>query len=397
MPAKKAASPTKAAAKTAPAKTAPAKKAAAKKAAPAKKAGRHESRNESGLRETAAARLHAAHPRGMWRGLRQRRDPGYGARAGRGGEAAGAVERRAMHFVVHCLDHAGAGAARLAHYEAHKAYLAWADQDDRFRAVARPRSVDDDRFVLPDRGGKPRRGRGVQPGRPVQRRRDLGERADTTPSSSASTIAEWARPILVARETGRAIWPRDRRSSTKQISSSAQRAIYDNILSGPRGVVQGPLRVWLQSPELAEPAEKLGAFCRYGSRLPPRLSELAIIAVGAHWRAGYEWQAHAPLAERAGVSSDAIEAIRRRADVRLEQADEQAVYEFSRELLETRGVSDAAYARLVAAVGLEAAVDLVGILGYYTLICMTINAFGVPVPAGVAEPFADDAGKADRN
>jgi 4-carboxymuconolactone decarboxylase len=171
--------------------------------------------------------------------------------------------------------------------------------------------------------------------------------------------------------------------------SPRQQAIFDDIVSGPRGIVEGPLRVWLQSPELAEPAQKLGAFCRYGSHLPPRLSELAIITVGAHWRSGFEWRAHAPLAERAGISPDAIEAIRRRTEVQFESADERAVYAFARELLETRGVSDATYARLVAAIGLETSVDLVGVLGYYTLICMTINAFRVPVPEGVAEPFGD--------
>ena len=171
--------------------------------------------------------------------------------------------------------------------------------------------------------------------------------------------------------------------------SPRQKAIYDDIRAGPRGIVEGPLRVWLQSPELAEPAQRLGAFCRFGSRLPPRLSELAIIIVGAHWRSGFEWRAHAPLAERAGVAPDAIEAIRRRRDVEFERAEERAVYAFARELLETRDVSESTYARLLAAVGLEAAVDLVGILGYYTLICMTINAFRVPVGAGVAEPFAE--------
>jgi 4-carboxymuconolactone decarboxylase len=168
-----------------------------------------------------------------------------------------------------------------------------------------------------------------------------------------------------------------------------QKRIFETIRSGPRGGVQGPLRVWLQSPALAEPAQSLGAFCRFGTSLPPRLSELAIITVGADWRAGFEWHAHAPIAERAGISPAAIEAIRNRTDPGFTREDERAVHAFARELLEARRVSGGTYAALVEQIGLQACVELVGILGYYTLVCMTINAFGVAVPDGAHEPFAD--------
>jgi 4-carboxymuconolactone decarboxylase len=176
--------------------------------------------------------------------------------------------------------------------------------------------------------------------------------------------------------------------------TSEQQSVFDRIRSGPRGLVEGPLRVWIQSPALAEHAQALGAFCRYGSRLPPRLSELAILIVGAHWRSGFEWHVHAPIAARAGVDGDAIEAIRVGRAPRLAQKDEQAVYAFSSELLNTKQVSDSTYALAIAQVGVEATVELVGILGYYTLISMTINAFGVPVPAGAEPPFESDAQRA---
>jgi 4-carboxymuconolactone decarboxylase len=64
--------------------------------------------------------------------------------------------------------------------------------------------------------------------------------------------------------------------------SPEQRKVYDAIVAGPRGRVVGPLRVWLQSPELADRAQALGAFCRFGTSLPPRLSELAILVTAAH-------------------------------------------------------------------------------------------------------------------
>ena len=163
-----------------------------------------------------------------------------------------------------------------------------------------------------------------------------------------------------------------------------QKAVFDAIGSGPRGRVAGPLRIWLFSPDLADRAQALGAYCRYGTRLPPWLSELAILVVGAHWRSGYEWHAHAPIALEAGVPADAIEAIRLGDVPRLANEESRAVYRFCRQLLETRTVDDDTYRMAVGILGLEATVDLVGILGYYTLISMTINAFSVPDPTAAS-------------
>ncbi len=173
--------------------------------------------------------------------------------------------------------------------------------------------------------------------------------------------------------------------------SSEQRRVYDAIKSGPRGVVQGPLRVWVNSPELADKAQALGAFCRYGTSLPKRLSELAIVTTGAHWRAGFEWAVHAPIAVEAGLDPEAVEAIRLGREPPLTKPDEQAVYAFASELLRDRRVSDAAYAAAAAALGQRGVVDLVGILGYYGLISMTIKAFEVPLPEGSADPFPTEA------
>ena len=168
----------------------------------------------------------------------------------------------------------------------------------------------------------------------------------------------------------------------------AQRQVHDAIVSGTRGVVEGPLRVWLQSPELAQHAQALGAFCRYGTSLAPRLSELAILVMGAYWRAGFEWHAHAPLALKAGVPAEIVEAIRKGETPHFAEPDMAAVHAVARELLETRGVSEPTYRAAEAQLGRTGVVELVGILGYYTLISMTIKAFEVPVPAGSAEPFA---------
>lgn len=166
-----------------------------------------------------------------------------------------------------------------------------------------------------------------------------------------------------------------------------RRAIHDAILAGPRGIVEGPLRVWLLSPDLADKAQALGAFCRYQTSLAADLSELAILVMGRHWRAGFEWHVHAPIAERAGVDSAAIEDIRNGREPALAGA-QSAVYRFSKQLLETHQIDDDTYADAVRALGRQGAVELVGILGYYGFISMTINAFRVALPAGSSDPFA---------
>jgi 4-carboxymuconolactone decarboxylase len=170
--------------------------------------------------------------------------------------------------------------------------------------------------------------------------------------------------------------------------TAEQQRVHDEIAAGPRGRVEGPLRVWLHAPKLATHAQKLGAHARFGSLLPPALSELAILVTAAAWHSEFEWYAHARLAREAGIADQVIEAIRMGYEPSLPDAKARAIYAVSRELHRTRALSDETYAAAEAALGREALVDLVGILGYYTLVSMTLNAFRVPTPDN-SEPFAD--------
>jgi 4-carboxymuconolactone decarboxylase len=169
--------------------------------------------------------------------------------------------------------------------------------------------------------------------------------------------------------------------------TAEQRRIPDEIAAGPRGTVEGPLKVWLRSPGLADPAQKLGAFARFRSSLPPALSELAILVTAQAWQADFEWYAHARLARAAGIPDPVIEAIRAGAEPELPDPKARAVYAVARELQTTRALSGATYAMAEAALGATGMVDLVGILGYYTLVSMTLNAFEVRTPDG-SRPFA---------
>lgn len=164
----------------------------------------------------------------------------------------------------------------------------------------------------------------------------------------------------------------------------AQRNIRDDIVAGPRGKLQGPLKVWLTSPGLADKAQQLGQFCRYETSLPTHLNELAILVTGRFWGAEFEWYAHKRIGLDAGLDPDVVEAIRQRRIPSFKTDAERIVYEFATQLHRDHRVGDATYGEAVKEFGEVGAVDLVGVLGYYTLISMTLNAFHVPLPDGVA-------------
>src|SRR6266540_7350163 len=133
-----------------------------------------------------------------------------------------------------------------------------------------------------------------------------------------------------------------------------QRALLDSIRSGPRGsstTIRGPFAVFLHAPAFGELAQQLGGYCRFKTGVPPRLSEFAILVTARLWRAQYEWHAHVPHAEKAGVSAQSIKDIRAGRRPARAGKDELALYDFIHELYKTRRVSDRSYARVHAILG----------------------------------------------
>ena len=159
-----------------------------------------------------------------------------------------------------------------------------------------------------------------------------------------------------------------------------QQIVHDRIAAGPRGTVRGPLAVWLHRPDLADRAQALGEYCRYGSSLSPRLSELAILVTARIWAAEYEWFAHKQHALTAGLDPAIIEAIRTNQPPTLPTPEDQAVYDVATILNTTRRLTDPQFATALETLGRDRLVDLIGVLGYYALISMTINAFAVDYP-----------------
>jgi 4-carboxymuconolactone decarboxylase len=166
--------------------------------------------------------------------------------------------------------------------------------------------------------------------------------------------------------------------------SEAQLRVVDDAIAGKRGSAPPPLLAWLASPELAQRAQKLGEFVRFDTSLAPQLSELAILVTARHWTAHYEWFAHRRIGLKAGLCEAVIDAIARREAPQLDDPKAKAVYAFSRALHERRAVPDDIFAEATRQLGQKGVAELVGLLGYYTLISMTLNAFEIGLPEGEA-------------
>ena len=171
-----------------------------------------------------------------------------------------------------------------------------------------------------------------------------------------------------------------------------QRGLLDALRASPRGSrvsLDGPFGCYMHAPEAGHVIQELAAFCRYKTRLEKRLSEFAILAIGRIWKAQYEFYVHAIEAERAGVSPKTI------ADLKVGRVptkapkDERAIYDFVTELHKKRRVSDRTYAKVQQILGDGGIVELLAILGSYTLTCMVLDTFRVPLPAGARFPFAE--------
>jgi 4-carboxymuconolactone decarboxylase len=178
---------------------------------------------------------------------------------------------------------------------------------------------------------------------------------------------------------------------TREDLDEAQRAVWDGVVSGPRGQVIGPLRAAIHNPELARRWSAMGEALRFNTSLPKRLSELAIVVTGRRWSSQVEWWVHARAAAEAGIAPAIIEAIRDGHPPVFDAADEALVYSFARELQHDGRVGEATYAAAREAFGVRGVVELTALVGYYTMVSMTLNAHGIPLPDGEAEPLAPPA------
>jgi len=173
--------------------------------------------------------------------------------------------------------------------------------------------------------------------------------------------------------------------------STQQQVVVDKMLSGPRGSMRGPFESLLRRPELCDRVQNLGAYCRFDTSLSSDVAELAIILTGKHWAAQFEFWAHARLAREAGLPDEIIESVRIGNDPIFSENEKDrqysAIYTFVKEYFATNRISDQTYAIAKEEVGENGIIDLVGIMGYYCLVSLTLNTFEISIPDGEKNPF----------
>jgi 4-carboxymuconolactone decarboxylase len=153
-----------------------------------------------------------------------------------------------------------------------------------------------------------------------------------------------------------------------------QARIHHSIMAS-RGNVDGPFLAWLHSPRLAETAQSLGAFCRYGTTLALVESELLILVVAAHYQCLGEQQIHEPIAIAAGLSEQTVDRLRAGLEPGITDERQSLLHELAHQLLATNRIVDATYQRAQAMLGTPTLVEVVGVIGYYGLVACTLNAF----------------------
>ena len=171
--------------------------------------------------------------------------------------------------------------------------------------------------------------------------------------------------------------------------SAAQIKAARDIASGPRGRLNtdGPNALLLRSPELMSRTQKVGEYLRYNSSIPSRLNEFAILVTARQWDAQVEWIAHHPLALKAGLDPAVAAELALGKRPSGMKDDEAIVYQFCKELHDTKTVSDSTFKAAVDKFGENGVIDLIGLTGYYTMLAMVLNVARQPLPAGTSPPL----------
>jgi len=168
--------------------------------------------------------------------------------------------------------------------------------------------------------------------------------------------------------------------------NEAQRAAAQALIDGPRKGVYGPFLPLLRSPDLLDRVGRVGEYLRFQSVLDTRVRELATCAAARHVGNQFEWQMHAPLAVKAGVAAEAIEALRQGARPHRLADDEALALDFTHELLRQHGCSEPTYQAAVQRWGEQGVVELATLIGYFVMVSWVMNVAHTPAMASAAGP-----------
>jgi 4-carboxymuconolactone decarboxylase len=165
-----------------------------------------------------------------------------------------------------------------------------------------------------------------------------------------------------------------------------ERAAHQALLDGPRGRVSGPFRIWVANPLLVHAVASLDEHINSQAfALSPREREICILVTAETYGTEYVWASHKRLALRAGLSEEALEAIKSRDEPNFVDERERMVYELAVTLQRGAGsLAGPLYERAIETLGHPGLTDLIALLGYYASVCFTMNAYAVPVGGGPA-------------
>ncbi len=169
--------------------------------------------------------------------------------------------------------------------------------------------------------------------------------------------------------------------------TAEQKKTVDEYKKARGGEPSGPWAILTRSPELMSRTLMLSDYLRFNSALPPRLSEFVILMTAREWGQNYEWNAHHPLALKAGLNPEIAKAVAEGRRPAAMAEDEAILYDLIQELLRNRRVSDPTYERAASKFGEQAVVDAVSISGYYTMVAMLLNTARTPLAPGTPAPL----------
>jgi 4-carboxymuconolactone decarboxylase len=137
--------------------------------------------------------------------------------------------------------------------------------------------------------------------------------------------------------------------------SADQKATYDEAIAGKRGRPPAPMMAWLNSPEMARHATRLGEVLRFNTMFPAKLSEIAILVT---------------------------------ARPTFDDPKAKMIYDVAKSLHEGHGLSQPLYDEAVSVLSERGVVEVIGLCGYYTMVSMTLNTFEFGLPDGQVSELA---------
>lgn len=161
-----------------------------------------------------------------------------------------------------------------------------------------------------------------------------------------------------------------------------QRKHYDSIVAS-RQRIGPPYGELLHCPDLAARTAHLLGYAIFTTDFPAREKELVICTIARELDCVFEWAAHAKAALEAGISAEAIAAIRDgKAPQGLTGAEAPFVRYVQQLLRPPHRIADPLFQELRHRLGDARLAELTGIIGAYAGLACSLNAFAIAAPEG---------------